>query len=135
MDDLLATRVSEIMVSNVISIKKNEKIVDVASLMIKHHINALPVLDDENKLRGIVSTYDLLLILAVRTFNRNMSIESVFQTAGKPLSIYEDQTLADVITLLLKQHIKTIPVINRDGQLTGVISVSTILEYIMKKSR
>ena len=50
----------EIMNKYPITVGKDEQITNVAKLMVKHNLTAVAVVDDENKLIGIVSEGDLL---------------------------------------------------------------------------
>ena len=60
-DDPSLTHVREVMSKNVIVISENATLDDAASIMIKHNIKKLPVVDEDGKLVGIVTTTDLVL--------------------------------------------------------------------------
>jgi len=53
-------RVMEVMSEDVTSIGPDVPVVEAAEAMLKHRVHRLPVLDEERKLVGIVSTMDLL---------------------------------------------------------------------------
>jgi CBS domain-containing protein len=55
------TRVSEIMTTSIISVPLDASIKQAARLFFKYNFDALPVVDDDGKLRGIVSLRDTLL--------------------------------------------------------------------------
>ena len=50
----------EIMNKYPITVGKDEQITNVAKLMVKHNLTAIAVVDEDNKLIGIVSEGDLL---------------------------------------------------------------------------
>ncbi len=52
--------VGEIMTKKVVTVKKDASISDAASLMDKHRVNRLPVVDEHNKLIGIVTRGDII---------------------------------------------------------------------------
>jgi CBS domain-containing protein len=56
--------VRDVMTANVITIKANESIARAARLMLNHKVGGLPVLNDENKLVGIVTESDLFRYIA-----------------------------------------------------------------------
>ena len=56
------TKVSEIMVSPLITVSPNMQIGEVASLMRQNHIHHLPVADDKGKIVGMISAGDFLLV-------------------------------------------------------------------------
>ena len=56
----LATKVEDIMVSKVRTISPETSISDIAELMLKQKINRLPVVDEEDKVIGIVTRADIV---------------------------------------------------------------------------
>ena len=55
--------VEEVMTTAVVSIRDDAPIDDAFSLMLRHHISGLPVVDDDNVLVGVISELDLLRLL------------------------------------------------------------------------
>src|SRR5690242_9103993 len=55
-----AMKARDIMVSPVITTKPHASVKSVAQVLLKHHISAVPVVDDAGKLVGIVSEGDLM---------------------------------------------------------------------------
>ena len=56
--------VSEMMEDNVVSINESEDLVTACQLMEKHQVHHLPVVNAENELVGILSTYDIVRWIA-----------------------------------------------------------------------
>ena len=52
--------IGEIMTKKVRTVKKDASISDAALLMDKHNVNRLPVVDENNKLTGIVTRGDII---------------------------------------------------------------------------
>jgi CBS domain-containing protein len=61
---VLATTARELMTSPVINIDKDATVVDLATIMIEHNVNPVPVVTDDNKLVGIISRKDLVKLIA-----------------------------------------------------------------------
>lgn len=61
---MLATRADELMTESVITVKQDDKIQDLATLFEEEHVNPVPVVDDKNKLVGIVSRADIVKLMA-----------------------------------------------------------------------
>ena len=53
-------KASDVMVTDVITVKPNSNVQDVAQLLLANRISAVPVIDDAGKLVGMVSEGDLL---------------------------------------------------------------------------
>lgn len=59
-------KVQSVMTTPVISVKQHVAVLDAAELLIRHNISALPVVDDLQRLIGIVSWKDILRLVVVR---------------------------------------------------------------------
>lgn len=57
---LAETPAEKVMKKKVITVKKDTSMIEVASLMKQHSINRLPVVDESNKLVGIITRDDLV---------------------------------------------------------------------------
>jgi len=53
-------KVGDVMSKNVISIHPNADIIEAATLMEKHDVNRLPVIDGKGRLKGIIARADLI---------------------------------------------------------------------------
>jgi len=59
----MSLEAGQLMSKNVISVKPEESVEKAATLMVENSINRLPVVDDNNKLVGIVSRRDIMSCL------------------------------------------------------------------------
>lgn len=64
---VLATTARDLMTSPVINIDKDATILDLATIMIDHNVNPVPVVTDDNKIVGIVSRKDLVKLIATES--------------------------------------------------------------------
>ena len=60
-DAYATTLVSEVMATKIAKINPTDKIGTAAELFLENRFHALPVVDDQNHLRGIVTSFDVLL--------------------------------------------------------------------------
>lgn len=58
--EYMETRVEEIMSKNIKTVKENIPLTKVVNIMINNNINRIPVLDDNNKLSGIITRADIM---------------------------------------------------------------------------
>jgi CBS domain-containing protein len=56
----LGTKVSDVMTTNIKTVKQDTPVSDAANLMIRHNINRLPVLDDKGDMVGIITRADIV---------------------------------------------------------------------------
>jgi len=61
---VLATTARDLMTSPVVNIDKDANVLDLASIMIDHNVNPVPVVTDDNHIVGIVSRRDLVKLIA-----------------------------------------------------------------------
>ncbi len=59
------TEVKKVMTRKIISVTKETPVVEIARLMNKKNVNRIPVLDDNNKVAGIVTRADLIRSMGV----------------------------------------------------------------------
>ncbi|HVX30205.1 MAG TPA: CBS domain-containing protein [Nitrolancea sp.] len=60
---ILATTARELMTSPVVTVKQDDTVQNVATLMYEKRLNALPVVDDDGALVGIVSRADIVRLM------------------------------------------------------------------------
>lgn len=58
--DIASYKVEDLMSTNVTKVNEEDSFEDVANLMIKRSINRVPVVDCDNKLKGIICRYDII---------------------------------------------------------------------------
>jgi len=63
--EYLETKVEEIMARRVKSVKKETPVSDIARIMVKDRINRIPVVDENNKVIGIIARADILKSMVV----------------------------------------------------------------------
>lgn len=74
-------KVAEAMSTTVKYCRPSDNISTVADIMLKHHIHAVPVVDDEMTLLGIVSTTDLIRLLRTKNWDDYEAIPFQFEKA------------------------------------------------------
>jgi CBS domain-containing protein len=135
----------DIMTVNVISVSEDSPIHEVVGLLLKYRISAVPVVDDERKVVGIVSEGDLLRPEGASRAGtkRPWWLEAVFagqtvayekahgRTAGAVMTrnvftVDDDTPLNEIAELLEHHHIKRVPVLS-GGRLAGIVSRANLL--------
>ncbi len=139
----------DVMVRDVITIGPQETVADAAKLIAENDVSALPVVDDEGELVGIISEGDLMNREEIGTeIHHPWWIEAVTPAAtlatefakahGKRveevmsdvvITATEDTPLAEIATLLERNRIKRIPIL-QDGKLVGIVSRSNLVQAL-----
>jgi CBS-domain-containing membrane protein len=123
------TKAADIMTTNVITANKDMVLTDVIALLLRWHISAMPVVDDEDKMVGIVSEIDLVNL----TFDgnaRDTTVEEVMVT--DIVSFSPDTQLADLVQSFSKRHLRRVPIIDK-GKVVGIVSRRDILREMLRR--
>ena len=137
----------DIMTTEVVTVSPDTTVSEIAALLLKNGISAVPVVDDNNGVLGIVSEGDLMHRPESDTERRRRSwwlelwaghqdrAEAFTKSRGQRArdvmtrsvtTVAEDTSVADIAELLEENHIKRVPVI-RDGRLVGIVSRANLL--------
>ena len=108
------------MIYDPITIKRGKTVGDALSLMSEYHIGGIPVVDDDNRLVGIVTNRDLRFELDTeKLIDEVMSSENLVTT--------DQQTdLVAAAKILQENKIEKLPVVGKDGRLVGLITYKDI---------
>ena len=122
-------KAADIMTTNVITAKKDMVLTDVIALLLRWHVSALPVVDDEDKMVGILSEIDLVNL----TFDgnaRDTTVEEVMVT--DIVSFSPNTKLAELVRTFSKRHLRRVPIIDK-GKLVGIVSRRDILREMLRR--
>ena len=123
----LGAPVREIMSRNVISIRQDTPCWEVLNMFLENSIATLPVTDDENRLKGVLSETDLLIAA-------NIAKKADDVLTREVVTIQEGDTIAHAISLFSSRKLRCIPVLNRHMKLVGVVSRRDVLMHHHERS-
>jgi CBS domain-containing protein len=134
-------KAQEIMTRDVITVRPDTSVRDIAALMVEKHISGVPVVTDNGKLIGMVSQSDLLHRAEVGTERKHKWWFRIFADSAAAareyakahglkahdimsryvVSVRDDAELRDVADILDKRRLKRVPVVESD-RLVGIIT-------------
>jgi predicted transcriptional regulator len=100
----------------------------VLDLMINSGLMGLPVIDDDEKLKGFISDYDMIDFYKNRLKKRLLTEVNV----KKVPSVKESATLGETKNILMFNKRDRLPVIDKNGKFIGTILLIDILRRIYK---
>lgn len=140
------TTVADVMTRNVVVTRENAEFKEIVEVMCNAHISALPVLDAENHVIGVVSEGDLLVKEAAaagehgarrRRHTAGADKAAEVLAAGlmtqPAVTIGRDATVAEAASLMSTRRVKRLPVVDDWGHLTGVISRADVLTVFSRE--
>jgi CBS domain-containing protein len=112
--------VSEIMTTNVITVREETGIEDAARQLARHRISGLPVVNRAGALIGVVTEYDLLA-------KEGRTVADIMSRGV--ISVSPETDVEEVAHLLAGRRIRRVPVLDGD-RLIGIVSRSDLVQQI-----
>ncbi len=108
--------VRDAMVMAVPIIPESASIEDAAKVMIEHAVNHLPVVSCDERLTGIVTSWDISKAVAFR----HQCLEEIMSTTV--ITAKPDEPIEDAVTRMERHRISALPVVDGDGMVVGIIT-------------
>jgi len=142
----------DVMTLGAATVRANASVADAARLMLEHHISGLPVVDEDERLVGMVTERDLLRRAEIGTDSRRprwlevlLGAEELAQEyvrthsrriadvmTTEAVSVSSDTPLSEVVRLMERKGFKRLPVV-RDGRVIGIVSRANLLRALAKR--
>jgi homoserine O-acetyltransferase len=111
------TVVGDLMSINVPTVSERSTIQNAARIMLDREVNHLPVLQDNGKLVGIVTSWDIARAVA-------LGYSSLLDIVSRPvLTARPDEEIEEAAARMGQYHISALPVVDGDQRVMGLISV------------
>lgn len=108
-----------------VTVKMESTVMEAVRTMVRESIGAVAVTDGE-RLLGIFSERDLMLRIVSE--KRDPERTMVREVMTSPVeTIHRDSTADDALKVMLEKHIRHLPILDRDGTLSGMISMRNLL--------
>jgi CBS domain-containing protein len=142
---------SDIMVTNVVTVRPDASVTEIAEILLTKRISALPVVDEANTLLGIISEADLIHRVEVGTerayswwiefLNGREALAQNYIKAHarraadimtrRVVTVTADTPLREIVGLLEKHRIKRVPVVHK-GKLVGIVSRANLVQALLR---
>ncbi|ACS33261.1 IMP dehydrogenase [Thermococcus gammatolerans] len=109
-------RAERFIVEDVISISPDETVDYAIFLMERNDIDGLPVVED-GKVVGVISKKDIAV-------KQGKLVRDIM--TGEPITVPENVTAEEALTLMFEHRIDRLPVVNSEGKLVGIITMSDL---------
>jgi CBS domain-containing protein len=141
--------VKSVMSTDVATVREGTAFKDVVRALALRDVSAVPVVDGDGHVLGVVSEADLLVkqgtqeieftrSLASRWRGRRNRRRAVATTAGQlmtrpGITVRENTTVAGAARLMTQHNVKRLPVVDADGRLTGIVSRKDVLTAFLRR--
>ncbi len=149
--------VKEIMTKDVVTIEKETTIGELSSIMLKNKVSGLPVVDEEGMLIGMVTDADIILrdnepvfpiyfdplIISyayIENFEKyqkdfkdylDTRVEEIMKRRVR--TVKEDTTVEEAASIMVKERINRIPVIDNERKVIGIVARADVLRFMVDK--
>ncbi|HPW68607.1 MAG: CBS domain-containing protein [Desulfomonilia bacterium] len=144
----------DIMSTTVITLTPGMEIVAAAGILMDNHINGAPVINESNAIVGILSQDDLVtqqkkiplpsyfvVLDALIPLHSSRQVEKELEKIAAatveqamtpdPVCVHPDTPVEDIATIMVNKKIHTIPVVDKDNRLVGIVGKEDILRTIL----
>ena len=138
---LRETTISEIMTPSPVSIKKDDSFKDVPRKFKEFNIRHLPVVDESNKLVGLISQRDLFRVMTPRKtmegdffYDEDELNRIILKHVMKkdPFYMHEKDSLGDALIKIVEKKYGCIPVVDENRVLCGIVTQIDILKVALQ---
>ncbi len=143
---------ADVMTRNLVTVAPATPVSSVSAMILENEITALPVVDDDGRLLGIVSEDDLVRAAEARRDirrswwrtlldTRTSELKEMFGEGTRPVQevmsrdvvvASEADPLRKLVVMLSRRRIKQLPIIKGE-KLVGIVSRVDILRYLAKE--
>jgi CBS domain-containing protein len=141
--------VNDVMTRHVVSILDFTPYKDIVRVLLDHGVSAVPVVDEQRRVRGIVSEADLiekeaqqvegypepreLLTRRGRDLRSKTEALSAVELMTAPaITVRADMGIPQAARLMRKYGVKRLPVVDADGVLVGIVSRGDLLKPFLR---
>jgi CBS-domain-containing membrane protein len=141
-------KIKDVIKRDVLTVKADDSLKKAMIIICRNKISGLPVVDDDNKLIGIISEKDILKAMylspqeyieyGATAFNEDRykdimddKVESVMSTTLTTATIDDDAL--KVASLMILKKVRRIPIVDNEGKVIDLVSQGDIHVAIFKK--
>ena len=117
-----------------ISFNLETPVSEIAAVIKEKSIGAVPIIDDQNKLIGIVSERDIVTKMVVEARDADLTTAQEIMTK-EIISANLDDDLEQTIGVMKSKNIRHMPVTDSDGKLTDFFSIRDFLNAEIKSNQ
>ncbi|WP_427924195.1 CBS domain-containing protein [Streptomyces sp. cg40] len=139
--------VCDVMTRTVVALGRDAGFKEIVKTMRQWKVSALPVLDDEGRVIGVVSEADLLPkeafhdgdpdryseLRRLSDLTKAGAVTAAELMTAPALTVHADATLARAARTMAQTRTKRLPVVDDQGRLKGIVSRSDLLKVFLRK--
>ncbi|PWI13238.1 hypothetical protein DI272_03155 [Streptomyces sp. Act143] len=146
-------KVGSVMTTDVVRAQYGTPFKEVARLLGEHRISGLPVVDEDERVVGVISETDLMVrqadapdpyepkkrfrFAALTRRGRARAVKARARTAGRlmtapPVTVFADDTIVEAARTMAEHHIERLPVLDEEQRLVGIVTRRDLLQVFLR---
>lgn len=146
-------KVGSLMTTDVVHAVRSTPFKEVARLLAGHRISGLPVIDDDDKVIGVISETDLMARQAANPGPydvkrraplgqltrgaRKQAAKAQARTAGElmsnpPVTVHAEDTIVEAARTMAGRHVERLPVLDEEDRLVGIVTRRDLLQVFLR---
>lgn len=118
--------VQALMNPNVKSAGTDASVADVVAIMRANDCGSIPIVDEKNKVVGIITDRDICLALALRRLPA-AEIAVTDMMSRKVYACGPDEDVSAALETMKNKRVRRLPVVDGEGQLVGILSMDDVV--------
>ncbi|MGW7403045.1 CBS domain-containing protein [Streptomyces sp. NPDC054833] len=149
-------KVGSVMTTDVVHAEYATPFKEVVRLIADHRISGLPVVDEDDKVIGVISETDLVVrqaatpgpyeptrragLAQLTRGARRRAAKAKGRTAGRlmsrpPVTVHADATIAEAARTMAERHVERLPVLDEEDRLVGIVTRRDLLQVFLRPDR
>ncbi|WP_369249518.1 CBS domain-containing protein [Streptomyces sp. R41] len=146
-------KIGSVMATEVVTARYGTPFKEVARLLTEHRISGLPVIDEDDKVLGVISETDLMVRQAdvpdpyetkrrirfagLTRSGRRKAAKAHARTAGQlmsvpPVTVHADNTIAEAARTMAEHRVERLPVVDEEDRLVGIVTRRDLIQVFLQ---
>ena len=127
-------KIKALMISDVKCCSTQDTLNTAAQIMWDNDIGAVPVVDEDGRLRGMLTDRDVCMAAYLRGITLKDAITASVMTQ-RVFSCTPEDDLSEARKLMREKQLRRIPVVDSNGRVAGIISIADIAQWAQEQAQ
>lgn len=122
------TRVQDIMTPSPKTARGSDTVVDVLAIMQREDCGAVPIIEQDQALQGIITDRDIALgfLKHADQSPKQVTVQQLMPARPRLVTVTPDTDVDEAMRLMQEHQVRRLPVCDEDGQCVGIVSMGDV---------
>lgn len=121
---------------DVITCKKNTKLVNIFNMLTSNAISAIPIVNDDDEVVDVYSRYDVMFLAQQGEYNLEITVEAALDVELRPkipvFTCMKSDSFESVLRHLSRTRVHRLVCVDANAHVVGVVSISDVFDFFLK---